>query len=258
MRRTLPILLHDTPPSAAGRNFRSSPVFKGSSPMADLDAPLMQAFQAGDLSAFDTLVDRHRARVVRLAYRYLGDENSAEDLAQETFLRVYRSKHTWKPAARFSTWLHRVTVNACLNELRARRARRGVETTASLGPDGTLPQESSDPKAPAPGDALLRAELAEKVRAAIAKLPDDQRVAVLLSKYEDLSYRELADALDRSVPAVKSLLVRARENLRQSLEAYLGFVSPAEAGLDDAGDAIERRKQERRRRREAGTGEKAS
>lgn len=220
--------------------------------MADPDAPLMEAFQRGDVSAFDTLVDRHRLRVKRLAFRYLGEENAAEDLAQETFLRVFRSKHTWKPQARFTTWLHRVTVNACLNELRARKARRAVEATAPAGPDGAPLLEGVDGRTPSPGQHLLTEELAQRVREAIATLPEDQRMAVVLSKYEDLSYRDLADALDRSVPAVKSLLVRARENLRRRLGPYLGHVTTEEMAGVEPEDVDERRKKDRRARREAG------
>jgi len=194
--------------------------------MADPDAALMEALQRGDESAFETLVGRHRERVFRLACRYLGDETAADDLAQEAFLRVYRARHTWRPEAKFSTWLYRVTANACLNELRSRRVRRAVETTAPAGPAGASAGDGPaldgpDPRATDPGDLALRRELAGVVRAAVQELPEDQRMAVLLSKYEGLSYRELAEAMDRSVPAVKSLLVRARENLRKSLAPYL-------------------------------------
>jgi len=217
---------------------------------AALDARLMGALQRGDESAFTALVDRHRERVFRLACRYLGDENAAEDLAQESFLRVYRARHSWRPEAKFSTWLYRVTANACLNELRSRRTRRAVESTAPAVPgDGATP-DAADPKAEGPGEALVRKETAERVREAVARLPEDQRLAVVLSKYEGLSYRELADAMDRSVPAVKSLLVRARENLRTDLADYLDR-APA-PGEDDESEPLstdERRKRDRRRAR---------
>ena len=196
--------------------------------MADPDAALMQAFQRGDESAFETLVARHRERVFRLARRYLRDETAADDLAQETFLRVYRSKQTWRPEAKFSTWLYRVTANACLNELRARRARKGVEATAPAGPGGDPLPEGADPAAADPSASVLKGELAAVVKAAVDRLPEDQKLAVLLSKYEGLSYRELAEAMDRSVPAVKSLLVRARENLRTALAPYLDRAPAAE------------------------------
>lgn len=222
--------------------------------MADPDAALMQAFQRGDESAFAKLVDRHRERVFRLACRYLGDQNAAEDLAQESFVRVYRAKNTWRPEARFSTWLYRVTANACLNELRARKVRRGVESVAPAGPGGEAALDPADGRGEAPADALVRKETAERVREAVARLPDDQRLAVVLSKYEGLSYRELADALSRSVPAVKSLLVRARENLRRELAAYLDR-APAREGEDEPLSPAERRKRERRAARAMGAAE---
>jgi len=219
---------------------------------AALDARLMGDLQRGDGSAFARLVDRHRERVFRLACRYLGDETAADDLAQEAFLRVYRARHSWRPEAKFSTWLYRVTANACLNELRSRKARRAVETTAPAGPAGGPLPEAADPRAEGPAEALLRKEAAEVVRESVARLPEDQRMAVVLSKYEGLSYRELADALDRSVPAVKSLLVRARENLRRDLGPYLGL-----AGDPDPEDGSEplsptdRRRKERQEARKA-------
>jgi RNA polymerase sigma-70 factor (ECF subfamily) len=217
--------------------------------MADPDAALMLAFQRGDRAAFETLVGRHRERVFRLAYRYLGDETAADDLAQESFLRVFRSRHTWRPEAKFSTWLYRVTANACLNELRSRRVRRAVETTAPAGADGEPPPEGADPRAVDPGAETLRRETAALVRRAVDALPEDQRTAVLLSKYEGLSYAELAEAMERSVPAVKSLLVRAREQLRTALGPILD-----RAPADPAGEplsAIERRRAERRAARGA-------
>jgi len=215
----------------------------------------MLALQQGDESAFETLVGRHRERVFRLACRYLGDENAAEDLAQESLLRAYRARHSWRPEAKFSTWLYRVTANACLNELRARRTRRGVEATAPAGPGGDPPPEGPDRRAEAPGDALVRKETAAFVREAVARLPEDQRMAVVLSKYEGLSYRELADAMERSVPAVKSLLVRARENLRKDLGPVLDRAPAADGtGDGDGGEPlsqVERRRRERRAAREA-------
>ncbi len=223
--------------------------------MADPDAALMQAFQRGDESAFERLVDRHRPRVLRLAYRYLGDEAAADDLAQEAFLRVYRSKHTWRPTARFSTWLYRVTANACLNEIRARKARRKVESTAPWGSDEGRGPDGPDARAESPPDAALRAELAAEVRRAVAALPEDQRMAVLLNKFEGLSYLELAEAMERSVPAVKSLLVRARENVRASLGPYLGLVEASETADAEPVEAVDRRRLERQARRGAAGGE---
>jgi len=220
------------------------------SPKADPDAALMLAFQRGNESAFTTLVERHRARVLRLAFRYLGNEAAAEDLAQEAFLRVYRTKATWEPRAKFSTWLYRVTANACLNELRARRARKAVEATAPSGPSGAALPEGEDRAAISPPDAVLVEERAVRVREAVAGLPEDQRLAVLLNKFEGLSYRELAEAMGRSVPAVKSLLVRARENLRTVLEPYLAGAPGGDE--DEPLSPTDRLRKERQAARRAG------
>jgi RNA polymerase sigma-70 factor (ECF subfamily) len=231
----------------------------GRDTMADADGALMQAFQRGDIAAFETLVERHRDRVFRLAFRYLGEASAAEDLAQETFLRVYRTRHTWRPEARFSTWLHRVTANACLNEIRARKARRGVETTARPGPDGAASPEPADARLPSPPQAAERSETAGLVREAVARLPDDQRLAVILSKFDGLSSGELADAMGRSVPAVKSLLVRARENLRRALSPHLsglpgGSIDGSPGSGDDDAEARARKVRDRRVGRTSGPG----
>jgi RNA polymerase sigma-70 factor (ECF subfamily) len=252
MHGALPAAPGAVPAAAAAEARRGPPAgAPGRATMADPDAALMQAFQAGDPSAVEALVERHRDRVFRLAFRYLGDAAAADDLAQETFLRVYRTRHTWRPEARFSTWLHRVTANACLNEIRARRARRGVEATAPSYPGGGPPPEPADSRTPGPAAAAETSETAGIVRAAVADLPDDQRLAVLLSKFDGLSYGELADAMGRSVPAVKSLLVRARENLRRALSPHLSGVPE---GSTDAEGAAEAAARKRRAARLAGPG----
>jgi RNA polymerase sigma-70 factor (ECF subfamily) len=187
------------------------------------DVDLMLAVQAGDEEAFAALVNRHRNAVVNLTYRYLGNRADAEDLAQEVFLRVHRARARWEPAAKFTTWLYRVAVNACLNEVRNRK-NRPTQGAASLSADGdgragalSLP----DTVAESPLAAAERGELREHVRAAVDELPERQRLALLLNKFHGQSYEEMAAALEMSIPAVKSLLVRARENVRARIEPYL-------------------------------------
>jgi RNA polymerase sigma-70 factor (ECF subfamily) len=160
---------------------------------------------------------------VNLTYRYLGNRADAEDLAQEVFLRVHRARARWEPAAKFTTWLYRVAVNACLNEVRNRK-NRPTQGAASLSADGdgragalSLP----DTVAESPLAAAERGELREHVRAAVDELPERQRLALLLNKFHGQSYEEMAAALEMSIPAVKSLLVRARENVRARIEPYL-------------------------------------
>jgi len=184
------------------------------------DVDLMLLLKAGDEDAFGELVERHRESVLNLTYRYLGNRADAEDLAQEVFLKVYRARKRYEPTARFTTWLFRIAVNACLNEVRNRRHRPTHAAAPLLGGEGFLPPVA-DPSATSPVAAAETAELHAQVRAAVDELPERQRLALLLNKFHGLGYEELAAALDLTVPAVKSLLVRARENVRQRLEPYL-------------------------------------
>jgi RNA polymerase sigma-70 factor (ECF subfamily) len=195
--------------------------------MTRSDVELMLASRGGDERAFAVLVDRHRAAIVNLTYRYLGNRADAEDLAQDVFLRVHRARGSYRPEAKFTTWLYRIAVNACLNEVRNRKSRPTFGAASLDGghdPD-RAPAAVTDPRAEAPLEAAERAELHEHVRAAVDALPERQRLALLLNKFHGLGYEELARAMEMTVPAVKSLLVRARENVRQRIEPYLGTAS---------------------------------
>lgn len=184
------------------------------------DVELMLALKAGDENAFTELVDRHRDAVVNLTYRYLGNRTDAEDLAQEVFLKVYRARQRYEPAAKFTTWLYRVTANACLNEVRDRR-RRPTFAAATFDAGEDPAPTVSDGDAASPLEEAERSEMRAHVRAALADLPERQRMALLLNKFHGLGYEELAESLAMTVPAVKSLLVRARENVRRHIEPYL-------------------------------------
>ncbi len=189
----------------------------------DADAELMLRLQRGDEAAFEILVRRWQDRVVSLAYRYLGSAADAEDLAQEVFLRVYRARETYQPTARFSTWIYRVTANASFNWLRGRRVRRNVSREMPEGPEGPEggAREVADPEAPNPAEALEKEELAAVLRRIVDSLPERQRMAILLNKYEDLPYEAVAEAMELTVMAVKSLLTRARVNIKDALVPYL-------------------------------------
>ncbi|MBN1420401.1 MAG: RNA polymerase sigma factor [Planctomycetes bacterium] len=193
--------------------------------MARTDKELMLLFQRGEDAAFEELVVRYQVPVVNFAYRAIGDRARAEDLAQEAFIRVYRARSRYEPTASFTTWLFTIVNRLCMNEIRSRRrearairepfTRPGASVNAAVLPGmaGRTPDS--------PEEALEREERASLVREAILSLPPNQRQAVLLRRYEDLSYEEIARAIGVSVKAVKSLLVRARENLRKALEPYL-------------------------------------
>ncbi|MHC4956919.1 MAG: RNA polymerase sigma factor [Planctomycetota bacterium] len=182
------------------------------------DIDLMLAFKAGDDEAFSVLVDRYRNAIVNLTYRYLGNRADAEDLAQEVFVKVYKARERYEARAKFTTWLYRVAVNASLNEVRNRKNRptHGAAALATGDTDeAAAPVAASDP---GPAESAEKSELRARVRAAVDELPDRQRMAILLNKFHGLSYEELAHAMEMSIPAVKSLLVRARENVRKAIE----------------------------------------
>jgi RNA polymerase sigma-70 factor (ECF subfamily) len=189
----------------------------------DPDAELMLRVKDGDREAFRQLVERHQRSVINTIYRAIGDAWEAEDLAQRVFVQVYRSAPRYRPAARFTTWLFAIVHNIIVNEHR-RRARHAVQSLdalqqpADLGEPGGLP--IADPRARNPAEAAADRELRQKLRAAIQELPPPQRTAVILCRFEGLAYEEIARVLRCSVPAVKSLLHRARVNLQEKLRGY--------------------------------------
>jgi RNA polymerase sigma-70 factor (ECF subfamily) len=172
----------------------------------------MLRFQKGDEAAFETLVHRHTRAVLGLVYRYLGDATRAEDVAQDVFVKVYKARMKYEPKAKFSTWLYRIAVNHCLNEIRARKSQPAVAAPV----DDLL----EHPSAEDPDARLERRELAAAVKAAIDGLPDNQRMAVLLSRFADMSYEEIGDSMGLSLEAVKSVLFRAKENLQRALARF--------------------------------------
>lgn len=184
----------------------------------------MLAWQAGDESAFDRLVEAYSPQVYALLTRFLGQRANREDLVQEVFLRVIRARERYEPMARFSTWLFRVVYNISVNETQRGAAREAgridLEAHGEARSPGGL-SELHDERADAPSDRLERDDVVHAVRSAIARLPENQRMALLLAKYEEMPYVEIAQVLGSSEKAVKSLIHRARETLRESLAEYL-------------------------------------
>ena len=203
------------------------------------DVELMLALQGGDEEAFSELVSRHRNAIVNLTHRYLRNRADAEDLTQEVFYKVYRARKRYRPEAKFTTWLYRVAVNACLNEVRNRKRRLTWTATSLSGVSdegaegGGLAARVADDAAEAPLDVVERDELKQRVRAAVDELPERQRLAILLNKFHGLSYEELAETLEMTIPGIKSLLVRARENGRKRIDPYL------KTGTDSDSAALE-------------------
>ena len=174
-------------------------------------------------AAFEELVARYQGRLVNLLWHLVGNREQAEDLAQEVFLRVYRSRKTYEPGAKFSTWLFTIANHAASNALRDRARRREItlptNDSGSMGArpfDKTLQASSGQ----MPARQLAKAEMREIVRMSLESLNERQRMAVLLSKFEEMSYAEIAEVMEITPQALKSLLSRARENLREVLQPY--------------------------------------
>jgi RNA polymerase sigma-70 factor (ECF subfamily) len=173
------------------------------------DAVLVAAAAAGSPAAFDVLVTRHRRAVYQLCYRFVNHHEDAADLTQDTFVRAWKALASFRGQARFSTWLHRIAVNVCLNRVAAHSPVAEPIDAEAL----------EDRRQPRPGDALLADERAALVRAAVAALPPRQREALILRTYHELSHQEVADIVGTSVGAVKANVFHALANLRKRLGA---------------------------------------
>ncbi len=182
---------------------------------------LMLAFQGGDESAFDRLVAEARRDVFALAYRYGLDQARADDIAQETFLRVWKARATYQPTARFRAWLLRIAANLVVSEARTRKRARAVPLPEEHEGEGGGGPALADPKAAPPDRPLIQAEAQRALERALAELPETQRLALVLNRFHDASYQEVAAALSMTVEAVKSLLFRARQNLKERLKAFV-------------------------------------
>lgn len=191
--------------------------------LRDPDVGLMVRVRDDDPGAFEELVDKYQHRLVAVLHHIVGNAEEAEDLAQEVFLRVYRARKKYRARAKFSTWLFTIANNLALNALRSRQRKPSVPLDASeSGPLGPRPAEQlvHDQGRP-PAEHLQHQELAELVRKAVEGLNERQRVAVVLNKFEEMNYAEIAEVMGLSTKAVKSLLSRARMNLRTVLQQYI-------------------------------------
>jgi RNA polymerase sigma-70 factor (ECF subfamily) len=188
----------------------------------DPDAVLMLRVKRGDRAAFAGLVEKYQQPVLNFIHRTLRDETEAEDLAQNVFLQVYKSRSRYRRTAKFSTWLFTIARNLCLNEIR-RRSRHPAESIeeAHAENEGQPQRQYEDKSQMAPPEKLLHGELAQKIEEALAELPENQRSAILLCRQDELSYEEIAEVLDCSLSATKSLIHRGRETLKEKLKRYL-------------------------------------
>jgi RNA polymerase sigma-70 factor, ECF subfamily len=189
---------------------------------SDPDAALMLRVKQGDTSAFAGLVDKYKQPVMNLVCRIVRDPTEAEDLAQAVFVQVYKSAGRYEVSSKFSTWLFTIARNLSLNELR-RRSRHRADSLDATHPDQEDQplHQVEDPRGMAPPDSLLHGELLQKIEAALDHLPENQRIAILLCRQEELSYEDIARVLGCSLSATKSLIHRGRETLKQKLKPYL-------------------------------------
>ena len=187
--------------------------------VARSDAELMLRVKDGDEASFADLLSKHRLPVINFLYRMVQNPAIAEELAQEVFLRVYRARKSYAPTAKFTTWLYRIATHVALNFLRDGRHAKRVEPLE--GPDGELVHQLRAPE-PTVEERLVAETRTIEIRRAVLALPEKQRAAVILHKYHELDYREIAATLECSESAVKSLLFRAYETLRGRLAHLAG------------------------------------
>jgi len=181
---------------------------------------LMARIAKGDEDAFEILVSRHQTSVLNLIYRFIGDRTQAKDLAQEVFLRVWQAARGYEPRAKFTTWICRITANLCLNELKSARRKKWFQFLRSGEDREKTTEDVLLDSSPSPEELLLSREQSRKISDALQSLPENQRVAIILKRYDDLSYQEIAKILNCSVSAVESLLVRAKRTLQEKLKTF--------------------------------------
>jgi RNA polymerase sigma-70 factor, ECF subfamily len=186
------------------------------------DAQVMLRVKTGDQSAFDYLVQKYRRPMVSFMYRMSRNSAAAEDLAQEVFLRVYRSRESYEASAKFTTWLYRIATNLAVNHARDTRHERPEVTVSLDEPDDDTGTTLELPDAALNAEqVMVRRERMLAIRSKVEALPEQQRMAVIMHKYQQMDYKQIAEVLKKSESATKSLLFRAYETLREQLKQYL-------------------------------------
>jgi RNA polymerase sigma-70 factor (ECF subfamily) len=186
------------------------------------DAAIMLRVAAGDDSGFNYLAAKYHRPIIHFLFRMVRNQAIAEELAQEVFLRVYRSRESYRAEAKFTTWLYRIATNLAVNHARDTKHERSVQAVYLDAPDeqtGTTPDVADDE--PSAEQRLLREERMKAIRAHVMALPERQRMAVIMHKYQGMDYREIGEVLKQSESATKSLLFRAYQTLREKLKEFV-------------------------------------
>jgi RNA polymerase sigma-70 factor (ECF subfamily) len=186
--------------------------------LSDPDVVLMLQFQSGSPPAFDRLLEKYYPRVLNFIGRYGVSREAAEDLAQDVFLKVHQSASSYRPRSKFQTWLFTIARNAAFNARRGKRKDQVSLQEEIASGEGRMTRQIADERQKTAPQAMLEEERRQRIQAAIESLPENQRTAVLLKRFEDMSYEQIASVMNCSVMAVKSLLNRAKEALREKLK----------------------------------------
>ncbi len=215
-------LVLDNPGLGTGAGQKNPPVIPNYAADDSSDAAIMLRVAAGDESGFNYLVEKHYRAMIHFLFRMVRNQAVAEELAQEVFLRVYRSRESYRAEAKFTTWLYRIATNLAVNHARDTRHERNAQTVYLDAPDpetGTTPDVADDD--PSAEQNLLREERMAAIRQHVMALPERQRMAVLMHKYQGMDYRQIGDVLKLSESATKSLLFRAYQTLRDKLKDFV-------------------------------------
>lgn len=194
---------------------------KTNSYLSDEDVRLMLDFKAGNVASFEVLLKKYFKRILNFIFRYVGIRSVAEDLTQEVFMRVYKSAPNYLPRAKFKTWVYTIARNTSINEVK-RNKQKIVSLDEMIECEGEqIPRQVEDKTIDRPDESAIRAETARVVKKAIYALGEKQRMVIILRRYENFSYQEIAKTMKISEKAVKSLLSRGRENLKKALSSFI-------------------------------------
>jgi len=183
----------------------------------DNDIKLIIAFQKGDEFSFNEILNKYEKPLINFIYRFIGSQTEAEDIVQEVFIRVYKSAANYKPSFRFSTWIYKIATNLCIDYHRKRKIKTVSLNHPINTKEGEIKRETTDLSQATPDISIEKKQISETIQSALLSLPVNQRIALTLKVYENKSYREISEIIGCSVPAVESLLFRARLSLRNKL-----------------------------------------